>query len=406
LQAIFPEIYSGNNDLSYFFIYRSLEALVYRKGVLSFILPKYLLQSVYADKIRRVISNRSRITEIHDLTNCFMFTNVKIKNIILFLKKEESNNDYEFIYFRYQKEKNSISRRKLTIKQSNLDPEKWIFLDPIKLKLLKRLENLSNWKLIDIVNISKGIETGCDRIFAPSSKQFFTKTMGFNKSHVKKWIKGKDIKRFKLIEREREVLYAPYNRKNEIKSDEKLMEYLRNNKDQLLDRSRISEYYLWRKGDERNTMKYFHPKILTPYKSSKNTFAIDFSGSLSSKDVIWLIPKNKNFKKKEFLQYLVGLLNSEIITFYSLSTFKDLGGIFEFYPKQIQMIPIRIINIQSPRFKTICGLVENLTQESNKNKIKYYQEQLNTLFYQIYDLNKQDIKLIKDFIESIGQNDD
>ncbi len=136
-------------------------------------------------------------------------------------------------------------------------------------------------------------------------------------------------------------------------------------------------------------MKLDHPKIVSPYKSSENTFAIDYNGSLSSKDVIWLIPKDKYLKKKGFLHYLIGLLNSDIITFYSQSSFKDLGGIFEFYPKQIQSLPIRIIDIQSPRYKEICRLVENLMQESNEIQLKQDQGQLNSLFHQIYDLSTE-----------------
>ncbi len=318
------------------------------------------------------------------------------------MKKKKISHNYEFTYLKYPKDKSSNHLKKVGINQYKLNPKKWIFLDVVLLNLFKRIIKSSKYELKDIVNISKGIETGCDQIFAPNSNKFFTNTLGIKNDLVKKWIKGKDIKRYKVTEREREVLYAPYYKKNEIKSDKKVMKYLSSNKNQLLDRSRISNYFIWRMGDERKTMKWNHPKIVSPYKSSKNTFAIDYNGSLSSKDVIWLIPKDKYLKIKGFLHYLVGLLNSDIITFFSLSSFKDLGGIFEFYPKQIQSLPIRIIDIQSPQYKTICGLVENLMQESNEKKLIKDQEQLNSLFHQIYDLRTEDIEQIKGYITSIG----
>ncbi len=102
LQVVYPEIYSGNNDLSYFFIYRSLKALINEKGILSFILPKYLLTSVYADKIRNFIQNRSKIVEIHDLSNLMLFKEANIRNVILLLKKTlrtESTNDFSSFHF-------------------------------------------------------------------------------------------------------------------------------------------------------------------------------------------------------------------------------------------------------------------------------------------------------------------
>ncbi|MFX0086114.1 MAG: Eco57I restriction-modification methylase domain-containing protein [Candidatus Hodarchaeota archaeon] len=396
LELSYPEIYSGNNDLSYFFIHRSIAALQSDTGILAFILPKYLLKSVYAKKIRQEITEKTSIIEIHDCSKVTIFKDVNVRNIILFLKEGVPSPQQSFTFHKYDISSNKILSNTIKINQSNLYPEKWIFLDQKKLNLLKRIYNSSNLKLKDVADISKGIETGCDRIFASNKRNYFSVSLGIKEHQIKTWIKGKDIKRYRVIQKGREVLYAPSFRRKEIESDKKLMSYLKKNKSHLLKRSRVSEYFTWRLGDERKTMNWNSPKIVTPYKSVNNTFAIDFKGSLSSKDVTWIIPKNDYSNLNNFLLYLVGLLNSDVISFYAISTFKDLGGLFEYYPKQIQKIPIKIIDSKSTRYRLICGLVSDLMHELRDFQQEKYQKELNRLFYQIYDLSQEDIKLIKD----------
>jgi hypothetical protein len=399
LKLNFPEIYSGNNDLSYFFIHRSIAALQSDKGILAFILPKYLLKSVYANKIRQEISEKTRIIEIHDISNTPIFKDVNIRNIILFLKEGYPSTQHIFAYHKYNNNSSRILLNTIKINQSSLQSDKWIFLCPIKLKLLNRINNISDRKLKDVADISKGIETGCDRIFASNRQNYFSESLGIKKDHIKPWIKGRDIKQYCVLQNGREVLYAPNFRKKEIETDKKLMSYFKKNRSYLLKRSRVSEYFTWRLGDERKTMNWNYPKIVTPYKSVNNTFAIDFNGNLSSKDVTWIIPKDEYSVLNNFLLYLVGLLNSDVIDFYARSTFKDLGGLFEYYPKQIQSIPIKIIDTESTLYKLICELVTDIMNESSALQRQKYQKELNKLIFQLYEIPQQDIELINNSLQ-------
>lgn len=395
LQIEYPGIYSGNNDMSYFFLHRSITALRSFKGHLAFILPKYLLHSVYAAKIRQEITARTRILEIHDISEFSIFREVNIRNIILFLQEGTPSLEYSFTYIKYKKNDGIITKKKVFINQSSLDSSKWIFLEPLKLGLLKRMKSKQHLKLKDITLISKGIETGCDQIFTSNDKNYFSETLAIDKKHIRDWIKGKDIRRYYVTQKGREVLYTPSYRKNEIIADKKLMSYFNQNRPVLLKRSRVSDYFTWRKGDERKTMSWNSSKIVTPYKAKRNTFAIDWNGCLSSKDVIWLIPKAEYKNQSNFLHYLLGLLNSNIINFYANSTFKDLGGVYEYYPKQIQDIPVKMVDPESSKYKSICDLVIGLMEKSNQIEVQKYQQELNQLFYEIYGLSQNDIEIIE-----------
>ncbi|MHA1236707.1 MAG: Eco57I restriction-modification methylase domain-containing protein, partial [Candidatus Hodarchaeales archaeon] len=309
LKELFPQVYTGNNDLSYFFLER-MTSLLEENGILGFILPKYLQTSVFAKKIRLSIVEKNLILELHDFGNIPIFSSTDVKTCFLSLKNKQTITNHEFTYYQYNKEK-LTKVNLLKYPQSKLNPEKWIILHSELMQLLNHIRKYSNHKLKDVVMISKGIETGCDKVFAPKTPFFFSRHLNLESYYYRPWIKGKEIKTF-FIEREgREVLYAPKSRQYEIENSQKILQYLEQNKKLLLNRSRVTRYYLWRDGDERNTMPWEKNKIVCPYKSKINTFAIDFEGSLSSKDVTWIVPK-KNYATNDFLFYLLGLLNSNV----------------------------------------------------------------------------------------------
>ena len=397
LRVTYPSIYTGNNDLSYFFISRALSALEADNGILAFILPKYIIHSVFAEKIRKTITESSVILGIYDLGRIPIFRGSNIRNIILYLRKGAKPTDHTFNYHVYLKKGNEVSKQTYRIPQFNLKPGKWILIDPQKQKLLDNIKNNSNMMLKDVAKISKGIETGCDQVFAPKNQFFFSQVLKISQDHIKPWIKGKDIKRFTIINTGREVLFTPTYQKHEIKTNKKIMNYLEQNKTMLLNRSRVSEYYLWRIGDERSTMNWNSPKVVCPYRSSYNTFAIDWSGSLSSKDVIWIIP-NDSFSKKDFLLYLVGLLNSDVLTFFALNSIKDLGGLYEYYPKQIQNFPLVVPKSNTQEYKSICETVSRLIMNQSNQQYEKLQNKLNRMIFNMYDLHQEEIDLIKEFV--------
>ncbi|MFX0184741.1 MAG: Eco57I restriction-modification methylase domain-containing protein [Candidatus Hodarchaeota archaeon] len=399
LRITFPKIYSGNNDLVYFFIYRALTALQENNGILAFLLPKYLVHSVYAKKIREFITRSVKIIKIQDISEFSVFHKKSIRNIILYLKKGKSLSDHNINYQILQRRPNKVVLKTIQIPQTKLQPEKWILVDSRTLDLLNRMKKVSNKVLQDVADISKGIETGCDRIFAPKDPYYFTKKLNIHNSHVKPWIKGKDIKRFFVIRTGREVLYAPLYRKTKIESNKKAMKYLESEKSVLLKRSRVSKYYLWRLGDERKTMSWALPKIITPYRSRWNTFAIDWHGSLSSKDVVWIIPKDSD-EKDDFLLFLMSLLNSDVLSFFAINSIKDLGGLYEFYPKQIENFPLVIPGRNTPEFKTICELAFVLTRERKEKRRKEIEKELNYIIFKLYKLTELDISTINKSVSS------
>ena len=392
LKTLFPQVYTGNNNLSYFFLERMI-SLLNEEGILGFILPKYFQTSVFAEKIRSSITEKTLILELHDFTNIPIFPSTNVNTCFLSLKNQNPIINQEFMYFQYHKE-NIQKLKPLKFSQSKLNPQKWIILHSDSMQLLNHIKSYSNHKLKDIAMISKGIETGCDKIFAPKTPLFFSKTLKLDSHYYKPWIKGKEIKPFFIKREGREVLYAPKSRQSEIENSKKILQYLNQNKKLLQNRSRVTKFYLWRDGDERKTMSWEENKIVCPYKSRRNTFAIDFEGCLSSKDVTWIVPR-KDYSEKDFLFYLLGLLNSNVLIFYAQSVFKDLGYIYDFYPLQIQDLPIIIPSKTSSEYKKLCEIAMRLQKTNLIKERDLLENQMNKIVYQLFNLNENEIHQIE-----------
>ena len=193
-----------------------------------------------------------------------------------------------------------------------------------------------------------------------------------------------------------EVLYAPKFRQEQIRNSKNAYQYLKDNKDDLLNRSRVTKYYLWREGDERNTMDWQGVKIVTPYKARRNTFAIDDQGCLSSKDVVWIIP-NEDYNDANTLLFLVALLNSKTLTFYARCMFKDLGGMYDYYPLQIRSLPLVLPPRDSQKYIDIVTATRQI-QNSPSEKKHILIEEIDRVIYQLYNLTKKEISEIESFL--------
>jgi hypothetical protein len=297
--------------------------------------------------------------------------------------------------------KNSIEKQILP--QSKLINRKWIILSSHHQEIIDHLNKQSEYRLEDIAVLSKGIETGCDQVFAPSEPYYFSKKLALDSLYIRPWLKGKEIKQFRIIREGREVLYAPKSQEDRIRGNKVIFNYLKQRRSKLLDRSRVFKYYLWRVGDERYTINWKDSKLVTPYKAKENTFAIDIEGCLSSKDVVWVIPQGI-FQRSEILYFLTGILNSKILNFFTRYWLKDLGGVFDYYPQQIKDIPIIIPPLASVEFEKVVKISIYLQNQPPESKNENIIEELNNTVYKIFNLTKEQISYIESDLAEQPEN--
>ena len=152
-------------------------------------------------------------------------------------------------------------------------------------------------------------------------------------------------------------------------------------------------------------------KILCPYLAPSNRFALDVKGEyLGLTDTTVLFNNNQ----QEDIRYILGLLNSKLLTFRFRSIGKlKSGGIIEYFWNSVSKLPVRAIDFSNAadraRHDKIVELVERmldlhkqLAAAKNPNdktrlqrEIEATDREIDRLVYELYGLTEKEIKIVE-----------
>jgi len=380
LKHIFDKIFNcfhANGDIYYLFL-EHMFSLLSNKGSLSLIVPRYFMKAPTAIELRKYLANK-KCRFISDFGENNIFKN-GIHTLILFFLNYKASNKYKSNYLLHKKVEKILPgknlEKKIEFEQELLEEDIWNFTTKEEYKYIRTIKSNAHLFLDDVCILSKGIQTGKDSIFVISEK--FRQKSNIESEVLKLWLKNGEIDKFFIEDREKKyVIYSNIFTGDSIKSHINVYNYLLSNKNILENRSRVNRWYQWRKGDERSTISWDLPKIVTPYKNSVCQFALDSEGYYFSQDVVLIQPKNKY---KKYLNYFLALLNSKIILKFVHNEFKELKfKIYEFYPNQLAKIPI--ILPSDEQLNAINNLIEKIYREKKYDKLL---EDIDNLIKKIY----------------------
>ncbi len=170
----------------------------------------------------------------------------------------------------------------------------------------------------------------------------------------------------------------------EIRKYPKTWEYLLRHKHELEERQKGKlKGSSWYGLSFASSLEMFSSKkIITPTLSPMNSFSLDVEGKLFPQGAgggCGLVPK------KEFSSYyLLGLLNSRLLTFFFQrisSPFQN--GWFAYEPRYLERIPIRTINFSDPadkaRHDKMVSLVERMLELHKTSPTRPFRKEQRTL---------------------------
>ena len=156
---------------------------------------------------------------------------------------------------------------------------------------------------------------------------------------------------------------------------------------------------------------YGRKRIICPYLATFNRFALDEQGEFLSLTDTTVLFENGQL---ESLLYLLGVLNSKLLSFRFMSIGKlKSGGIYEYFWNSISKLPIRRITFSDPadkaRHDTMVQLVESMLalhkhkaaartqaeQEQIQRQIDATDRQIDTLVYELYGLTAEEIAVVE-----------
>lgn len=370
LSEEYTEVYKDKSDIYYCFYKRILDVLK-EKGISSIITPRYFIESPSGKHLRNYLKENSTIKEIVDFYGCDIFKNIGIASSIITFEKSTPNDNNISIY-KLKGEIVDLTNNNLnnllkenvfehfTLNQRLLD-DRWLLIPKYKLNIYKNIIKNTNYKLSDICESFQGIITGCDKAFVLSYDEVYK--YNIEENLLKKWIKNKNIEKYFINESKYNLIYSDdIDNENKYSSS---INYINNYKSKLLNRreckSGTRNWYQLQWG--RSKEEFEKEKIMFPYKSSFNKFAIDKENRYCSADVYSFYIKDE-YKEQFSHEYIIGILNSKVYDYYFKLFAKKMSKyIYDYYPNTVMELKI----FKNEDYNTIDLLSKEIIKLSSKN---------------------------------------
>ena len=313
-------------------------SLIKEHGLLCFIVPHSFLDQPYAKLMRKTFLTSSNILKIADLHKLNIFEGVGIKNSISTFEKStqrlENRNNVEI---QIVNEPNNLLRKGFFVPQSLFEEtNENMFrtdLTPTLKELVEKIEK-NTTQLGEIYYISKGIEVYI-RGSGGSKEEFILDAP--TKPNHKIYLEGKEIGHYEINWQGRYISYEP-----DKHCSGKFPELFENKKilvKRIVGEKNQIEAYL------DNDMFYVENTLICilPKSSLKGVKRLNFSADE--------IERSKQF----MLEYVLGLLNSSLMTFYFRNSFSDNVQV---YVGALEQLPI--YHATQDQQKPIIALVEKI----------------------------------------------
>lgn len=351
----YREVYRDKSDLYFCFYKNSLE-LLKDDGVIHLITPRYFLESISAELLRNYLEKNAEIEEIIDFLGAEVFDCVGISACIIRMRKKgygiSTTSIYrkksdKYVYVNDRKnlvesveeiKNNTKDFESITISTSRLQSD-WIIANEKDMELYFRIEKMQGYRLYEIAESFQGVITGCDKAFILKNND--NRLKNITPKLLKDLAKSRDIEKYVIPKVNHKMIYS-----NDIKceDDEKyIFENCINPYKEKLENRReclkcIRKWYELQWGREKSVFE--RTKVMYPYKSRENKFAVDYDNLYSSADVYSFYLKDE-YKEEFSYEYIVALLNSSIYDkYYKINAKKMSRGIYDYYPNKVMKMKI------------------------------------------------------------------
>lgn len=352
----------GNWDIFVIFIEHGINLLADR-GILSYIVPNKLTGANYTSNLRKLMSNYS-IQEFRDYSNVDVFDDADVYPIVFRLVNKNEKTDINVVIMDSIDEKTSDVSISSNPFYNDIDWDVYFTDDIESVKIVNKIKLGEKLKTIAKVN---GAATVAESYLIKESLVNFDSKQ-HNQEQYKKFINTGTIDRYKSLWSAQDTRYIkdnyfePVINKNNIKdiNETRLVES-KKEKIIIAGMARYFEGY-YDDGD---------------YLAGKSTTIV--------------------YDSKIDLLYLLGLLNSKLLTFYYTNirrSSKMKGGYYNFGSTAMKDIPI-VIN--KGKIKELSAHVEDLMlgYKNQSNNIYKLEQEIDSIVYDIYSITETEQKFIE-----------
>ncbi len=413
LQKQYQDFYNSTADIYTYFFALSFN-LLKEKGFNAFITSNKYARAKYGAKLREWLLKKTTIVSYMELNALKVFESATVDTSIMNFIKQEPPKESEFKYYEpTPNDKNDLkSASSLSMRQNALSTESFIFANTTLLDLRDKMESvgtpLKDWD----IQINYGIKTGANEAFIITTEKReeilnACKTQEERKrteTLIKPILRGKDIKRYSYEWAHLWVINTHNGYTSNLKSKIPPID---------IEKYPATKAHLdahW------NTIATRSDQGDTPYHLRNCAYLEDFE----KEKIVWasvgfveycmipgllILDTNYFFEVSKFgntKNYLLGLLNSKLLTFWLKAKNTPLGdmGAYRNYKYNIMELPMVKITAKNKKIADkIIVLVDKILKSKEKDpkaNTQKLEKEIDALVYQLYNLTDEEIKIIEE----------
>ncbi len=402
-------VYANTADLLVYFFERG-NSLIKQRGFLCLITSNKYMRAAYGKQLRYFLKNSVSIKRMIDFKDLPVFDAAAYPAIFLSEKEYPKQNTIKSVVISTIDQllnfPQVFDQKHITFLQEELKDEGWVIDHNENNAILKKAFEHSVL-LGDLLKnkLKGGIKTGLNEAFIIDSNtrdQFIYESPKCSEV-IKPYIVGRDIKKYKELNVKKYLICTPSGwTSSQCKSENKWNWFYDNYKpianhfihyeEKLKKRSDQGEFW-W----ELRSCDYYDlfnsRKIIYAEIAAEGQFTLDEIGVYCDMTAFMLDSDNL---------YILGLLNSKLMTFIFSSISSEIRGGFLRWKKQyVNKLPIAIAS--EDKKEAIADLVNNINQLRKSNKETTNLEmQIDHEVYELYGLTDDEIKIIEGGIDYGG----
>ena len=381
--------FNKSSDISTLFYEQGLEILR-ESALLNYITTSRFCNTNYGFNLRDYVSKKE-IVQIVNFNEIQIFEDANVNTLILEIKNRIPEN--QDLNFKSITEIEQLGSPFTKANRKFFGTNQWMFYEDSILELKQKLDKAST-KLVDLdgVFINRGVTTGANKIFIVDEARK-NELLSKDKNSIdliNPILKGADIKRFHNRPASNWIIFT--RRGTNIDSYPAIKEYLLNYKNDLTPGiGRKKGNYNWFEIQDNTAFykEFEKKKIIWTRLSSVNTFSISENQEFTL--------DSSSFATYNEPEFLCGILNSKAVLFY----FK-LGAVIwgkdgiKWFGEFFDNIPIPSANeLQKEEITNLVKRILSLKKGNPESDITAYENKINKLVYQLYELTEKEIEIIE-----------
>ena len=249
-------------------------------------------------------------------------------------------------------------------------------------------KTLEDWGL----KISRGIVSGLKNTFEVDNNFYnhAIKTDPSYKEAIKPILHGREISSYEINSRNSFLIFALRGFK--LDAFPLIKKHLSENRDLLEDRATIDSHPWYElQQPQMGIYKDFEKeRIVYPDISQESAFALCPAG---------MYQDNTTYSIDTNSRYILGLLNSKLISYYYRFIANTMGEkTVRYFTQYVEKLPIVKLDDNNPikiKIESLVDKIISVKKADSGSNTKDLEDQIDTLVYKLYDLNDAEIKVIE-----------